>query len=73
LDAALCCGRGGSEEATCAEMVDAVSPRIALMTGKDPANNVRVRLARAGADVYAASDHGVMTLFSDGTTMQIQK
>jgi len=74
LDAdALICARGGSEEATCAEMVDAVSPRIALMTGKDPANNVRVRLARAGADVYAASDHGVMTLFSDGTTMQIQK
>lgn len=71
LDAdALICARGGSEDATGAEFVAAVSPSIALMTGKDPANSVKVRLTRAGAQVYAMPEHGVMTLFSDGQTMQ---
>lgn len=68
---ALICARGGSEEATCTEFVGAVSPRIALMTGKDPANSVKVRLTRAGAEVYSAKEHGAMTLFSDGQTIQI--
>ncbi|MBR5302284.1 MAG: hypothetical protein IKU38_05570 [Clostridia bacterium] len=68
---ALICARGGSEEATCAEFVSAVSPDIALMTGKDAANSVKVRLTRAGAQVYTSADHGVMTLASDGQTMQI--
>lgn len=66
---ALICARGGSEEATCAEFVSAVSPKIALMTGKDAPNATRVRLTRAGAKVYAAADHGVMTLYSDGRTI----
>ena len=70
---ALICARGGSEEATCAELVGAVSPGIALMTGKDPANSVKVRLTRAGAKVYTAKEHGVMTLVSDGQTMQIKE
>lgn len=74
LDAdVLICARGGSEDATCAELVGAVSPRIALMTGNDPANSVKVRLTRAGAEVYTAEEHGVMTLFSDGQTMQIKE
>lgn len=68
---AIICARGGSEEATCTELVNAVSPQIALMTGKDPANSVQVRLTRAGAQTYTAKDHGVMTLVSDGQTMQI--
>lgn len=66
---ALVCAQGGSEEATCQELVEAVSPRIALLTGKNPANAVRVRLMRVGADVYCREDFGVMTLFSDGQTM----
>lgn len=70
---ALICARGGSEEATSTQLVEAVSPRIALMTGKDPANSVRVRLARAGAQVYTAAEHGVMTICSDGTTIQIKE
>jgi len=70
---ALICARGGSEEATCTELVNAVSPRIALMTGREPANSVGVRLARAGAEVYTAKEHGVMTIVSDGQTMQIKK
>ena len=70
---ALICARGGSEDATCAELVSAVSPKIALMTGKDPANSVKVRLARAGAEVYTMKEHGVMTLVSDGQTMQIKE
>ena len=70
---ALICARGGSEEATCSELVNAVSPSIALMTGKDPANSVKVRLTRAGAQVYTAKEHGVMTLISDGQTMQIKE
>ena len=70
---ALICARGGSEEATCTELVNAVSPRIALMTGKNPANRVKVRLTRAGAQVYTAEEHGSMTLVSDGQTIQIQE
>ena len=74
LDAdALICALGGSEEATCAEFVGAVSPAIALMTGKSPANAVKVRLTRAGAQVYTAKEHGVMTLVSDGQTIQIKE
>lgn len=74
LDAdALICALGGSEEATCAELVSAVSPTIALMTGKSPANAVKVRLTRAGAQVYTAKEHGVMTLVSDGETIQIKE
>ena len=74
LDAdALICARGGSEDATSTELVNAVSPSIALMTGKEPANSVKVRLTRAGAQVYTAKEHGVMTLVSDGQTMQIKE
>ena len=74
LDAdALICALGGSEEATCAELVSAVSPKIALMTGKNPANAVKVRLTRVGAQVYTAKEHGVMTLVSDGQTIQIKE
>jgi len=70
---ALICARGGSEEATCAEFVNAVSPDVALMTGKSPANSVQVRLMRAGTKVYTAKEHGTMTLFSDGQTLQIKE
>lgn len=74
LDAdALICGRGGSEEATCTEFVSAVSPKIALLTGKEPDNSVKVRLTRAGAQAYSSEEHGVMTLFSDGQTMTIRE
>ena len=74
LDAdALICALGGSEEATCTEFVSAVTPSIALMTGKSPANAVKVRLTRAGAQVYTAKEHGVMTLVSDGQTIQIKE
>jgi len=74
LDAdALICGRGGSEEATCTEFVSAVSPKIALLTGKAPDNSVKVRLTRAGAQVYEAKEHGVMTLVSDGQTLAIRE
>lgn len=69
---ALICARGGGAEATGARLVQAVSPRIALMTGKEPANPVRVRLAQAGAQVYAAAEHGVMTLVSDGATLSVE-
>lgn len=69
----LICARGGSEDATCAELVSDVSPSIALMTGKDPANSVKVRLTRVGAQVYTAKEHGTMTLVSDGETLQIKE
>ena len=72
-DDALICALGGSEEATCTEFVSAVSPSIALMTGKSPANAVKVRLTRVGAQVYTAKEHGVMTLVSDGQTIQIKE
>ena len=70
---ALICALGGSEEATCTEFVTAVSPKIALLTGKAPDNSVKVRLTRAGAQVYSAKEHGVMTLFSDGKTLTVRE
>jgi len=74
LDAdVLICAQGGGDEATCTELVSAVSPEYALMTGKDPANSVRVRLTRAGAQTYTMQEHGVMTLISDGQTIQIKE
>lgn len=68
---ALICARGGSDEATCAELVAAVSPSVALMTGPNPANSVKVRLTRAGAQVYTAKEHGVMTIVSDGQAVRV--
>lgn len=67
----LICGMGGGEEATSSVLVTAVSPKIAVMTGESPANAVKVRLERAGAQVYTAKEHGVMTLLSDGQTIEI--
>ncbi|MBQ4265191.1 MAG: hypothetical protein IJB85_06740 [Clostridia bacterium] len=74
LDAdALICAQGGSDEATCTEFVSAVSPVYALMTGKEPANSVRVRLTREGAQTYTMKEHGVMTLISDGQNIRIKE
>jgi len=70
---ALICARGGSDEATCTEFVNAVSPDIAVLTGKDAANSVQVRLTRVGAQVYTAREHGTMTLYSDGQTIAVKK
>lgn len=73
LDAdVLICSLGGGEEATCLELVQAVTPDIALMTGKNPANSVRVRLERAGAQVYTQEEYGVMTVVSDGRTVSVK-
>lgn len=68
----LIASSGGSADATCAEFAEAVSPEIALLTGEAPANPVKVRLERVGAQVYTAEEHGVMTVFSDGQTVSIQ-
>ncbi|MBR5560255.1 MAG: hypothetical protein IKU73_02465 [Clostridia bacterium] len=70
---ALICARGGSVEATSSEFAARVAPKIALMTGKEPANSVKVTLQRIGAAVYTAADHGVMTLVSDGQTMAFKE
>lgn len=63
----------GSEETACLTLVEAVTPGIALLTGSDPANPVRVRLQKAGAQVYTAKEDGVMTVFSDGHTLTVQR
>ena len=68
----LICAMGGGEDATSSVLVNAVTPKIAVMTGENPANAVKVRLQRAGSQVYTTKEHGVMTLFSDGRTIEIQ-
>lgn len=68
----LICGMGGDEEATGNVLVTAVAPSIAVMTGKEPANSVRVRLERTGCEVYTTKEHGVMTLTSDGQKFTMQ-
>lgn len=74
LDAdVLICARGGSDEATGTEFVSAVSPSIAVLTGGDPANSVQVRLTRADAQVYAMQEYGVVTIISDGQTVQVKE
>ena len=69
---ALIASRGGSEAATCTEWVEAAKPGVAFVTGKNPANSVRIRLQKAGATVYAAKENGVMTLYSDGQKITVQ-
>ena len=65
------CAQGGSDEATGTDFAAAVSPKAALLTGKSPANPVIVRLQRAGAQVYTAKEHGVMTVYSDGSSIRV--
>ena len=69
---ALIASRGGSEAATCTEWVEAAKSCVAFVTGKNPANSVRIRLQKAGAMVYAAKENGVMTLYSDGQKITVQ-
>lgn len=72
LDAdVLICAQGGTDDATSADFVAAVSPKAALLTGRKPANQVIVRLQKAGAKVYTARDHGVMTVYSDGANITV--
>ncbi|MBR5288768.1 MAG: hypothetical protein IKU34_09310 [Clostridia bacterium] len=68
----LICAMGGDEAATGSVLVGAVTPDIAVMTGESPANSVKVRLQRAGCEVYTVKEHGVMTLLSDGKTFTVQ-
>ena len=68
----LICSRGGSDEATCLELVEAVRPQAALLTGSAPANSVLIRLQRAGAKAYTAKEHGVMTVLSDGSSITVK-
>ena len=62
---------GGSGEGTSTAFAERVTPKIALLTGENPANAVRVRLERVGAQVYTAKEHGVMTVYSDGENVRI--
>jgi len=72
LDAdVLIAALGGGEESTCQAFVQAASPSAALLTGREPANAVRVRLQRAGTVVYTSKEHGVMTVRSDGETISV--
>ena len=62
----------GAEDTACLALVEAASPSVALLTGKSPANPVRVRLQKAGAQVVTASESGAMTVFSDGQSVSVQ-
>ena len=68
----LICSRGGSDEATCLALVEAASPSVALLTGKEPANSVLIRLQRAGAQTYTVKEHGVITVVSDGRNVTVK-
>ena len=62
----------GAEDTACLALVEAATPSVVLLTGKNPANPVRVRLQKAGAQVLTAADNGVMTVFSDGQSVSVQ-
>lgn len=73
LDAdVLVCAQGGSDEATSARLIQAVTPKAALLTGSNPSNDIRMRLDRAGATVYAMRENGVMTVVSDGEKIEVR-
>lgn len=59
----------GNDGTLSLELVNAVRPRFALLTGKNPANSVQIRLQRGGTQVFTAKEYGVMTLFSDGRNL----
>lgn len=67
----LICAQGGGEGATCQQFAAAVTPAYAMLTGREPANSVRVQLQRVGAQAYAMDEHGVMTAYSDGTAFSV--
>ena len=61
----------GGEDGTIGErLIAAVSPSAAVCTG-DADWRVKARLQSAGAKVYTIREHGVMTVRSDGTSLQI--
>ena len=68
----LIASSGGGSAGTSTAFAEAVSPQYALLTGSEPANAVKVRLERVGAQVYTAKEHGVMTVFSDGGNIRIE-
>lgn len=73
LDAdVLICAQGGEDGATSARLIQAVTPAHALLTSREPSNDIRMRLDRAGAQVYAARENGGMTVYSDGTRIEVE-
>ena len=70
LDAdVLVCALGGAEGATCQPLIEAVSPKIALCTG-EASWQAKARLERAGAQVYSSQQTPVITVRSDGVTLE---
>ncbi len=67
-DALIALGNAGTLSL---ELVNAVQPRMALLTGKMPENSVQIRLQRIGTQVFTAKEYGVMTLFSDGQNLKV--
>ena len=60
-------GRGG---ATGERWIAAAAPEFALLTG-DVSESVRGRLTQGGAKVFSLSEYGVMTVYSDGSDVQV--
>ncbi len=57
---------GATEEA----FIAAAAPRIAVCTG-DKDSLVIERFKSAGIEVYPSSEHGIMTIYSDGTELRM--
>ncbi|MBO5570253.1 MAG: hypothetical protein J6A79_15165 [Clostridia bacterium] len=67
----LVCAQGGGEEATCPELIRAVTPEIALCSGA-ASWQVKARLEKEGAAVYSMQQHGVVTVRSDGLGLTVR-
>ena len=61
---------GTSEEEMPADAAAAIQPSIVLCT-EDADWKTKARLEQLGAKVYAKQQYGVMTLYSDGETIQV--
>lgn len=67
----------GSSTSSTEDFLDIVSPNIAVIscgTGNDyghPAEETLKRLAAVGAEVYRTDQHGMVTVTTDGTTLEV--
>lgn len=63
--------RGERSQTPCAQLVEAVSPQYAVVTGKKAQNASSIQLMRGGAQVYSVAEGGVVTVHTDGQSITV--
>lgn len=63
--------RGERSQTPCAQLVEAVGPQYAVLTGKKAQNASSIQLMRGGAQVFSVAEGGVVTMHTDGQSITI--